>query len=318
MIALDRIEGVGGRQHLERAADADLAGDAEAVHLVGELGDVEVGCGEPDALAQGRDHVAKHRAVVRAAAGQPLLDAAAAGRGVERAGAGIEAHDAARAREAALARDQAAIVGRAHVDRGPAQDVDAAFAKARLARHIAVRRHHPLDPVRLAIGKQVADAVELGEEQNPIVLLVVAEIADRHLGRAERRGRQRDGGRLQRAAAQPDLAVAIGVLPVDERDRDLGAVEQTGAHLVLDDAALGEHPDQVEVVDREPGIAPDRGAREAGIRTVVSPSKTMSRSWSVKKNCAPSFLVIRQIAASRVVSSSRCARIAGVRFLGMA
>ena len=32
VIALDRIEGVGGRQSLERAADADLAGDAEAVH----------------------------------------------------------------------------------------------------------------------------------------------------------------------------------------------------------------------------------------------------------------------------------------------
>jgi hypothetical protein len=40
-------------------------------------------------------------------------------------------------------------------------------------------------------------------------------------------------------------------------------------------------------------------------------------SWSVKKNCAPSFLVIRQIAASRVVSRSRCARIAGVMILGM-
>ena len=72
----------------------------------------------------------------------------------------------------------------------------------------------------------------------------------------------------ERAAAQPDLAVAVGVMPVDERDRDLGAVEQTGAHLVLHDAALGEHPDQVEVVDREPGIAPDRRALEAGIRPV--------------------------------------------------
>ena len=49
---------------------------------------------------------------------------------------------------------------------------------------------------------------------------------------------------------------------------NLGAVEQTGAHLVLHDATLGEHPDQVEIVDREPGIAPDRRALEAGIRTV--------------------------------------------------
>jgi hypothetical protein len=39
-------------------------------------------------------------------------------------------------------------------------------------------------------------------------------------------------------------------------------------HLVLHDPALGEHPDQVEVVDREPGIAPDRRALEAGIRPV--------------------------------------------------
>jgi hypothetical protein len=69
VIALDRIEQVGGRQHLERPADADLAGDAEAVHLVGKLGDVEVGGTEPGALAQGRDHVAKQRAVVRAAVG---------------------------------------------------------------------------------------------------------------------------------------------------------------------------------------------------------------------------------------------------------
>jgi hypothetical protein len=43
----------------------------------------------------------------------------------------------------------------------------------------------------------------------------------------------------------------------------------------------------------------------------------MSRSWSVKKNCWPSFRVIRQIAARRVVSASRCARMAEVRFLGM-
>jgi hypothetical protein len=42
----------------------------------------------------------------------------------------------------------------------------------------------------------------------------------------------------------------------------------SGAHLVHHDAALGEHADQIEVVDREPGIAPDRGAREPGIRPV--------------------------------------------------
>ena len=79
---------------------------------------------------------------------------------------------------------------------------------------------------------------------------------------------RREARLAERAAPQPDLAVAVGILPVDERDRDLGAVEQAGAHLVLDDAALGEHPDQIEVVDREPGIAPDRRALEAGIRPV--------------------------------------------------
>ena len=145
VIALDRIEGVGGRQQLERAAGADLAGDAEAVHLVGELGDVEVGGGEPDALAQGRDHVAQQRAVVRAAAGQPLLDAAAAGGGVERAGAGIEAHDAARAREAALARDQAAVVGRARDDARAAHQADLAVGEPCLVGQIAGDRDVPDD-----------------------------------------------------------------------------------------------------------------------------------------------------------------------------
>jgi hypothetical protein len=72
----------------------------------------------------------------------------------------------------------------------------------------------------------------------------------------------------QRAAPHPDLAVPVGVLPIDERDPDLGPVEQAGADLVLHDPALGEHADQVEVVDREPGIAPDRRAREAGIGPV--------------------------------------------------
>ena len=177
VIALDRIEGVGGRQHLERPADADLAGDAEAVHLVGELGDVEVGGGEPDALAQGRDHVAKQRAVVRAAAGQPLLDAAAAGGGVERAGAGIEAHDAARAREAALARDQAAVVGRARDDARAAHQADLAVGEPCLVWQITRDRHIPDDATRGAVRDQVADAVERADEQQPIVLLVVAELS---------------------------------------------------------------------------------------------------------------------------------------------
>jgi hypothetical protein len=79
---------------------------------------------------------------------------------------------------------------------------------------------------------------------------------------------RREARLAERAAAQPDLAVAVGILPVDERDRDLGPVEQAGAHLVLDDTALGEHPDQVEVVDGKARVAPDRGAREARVRPV--------------------------------------------------
>jgi hypothetical protein len=92
------------------------------------------------------------------------------------------------------------------------------------------------------------------------------------LGQAAQLGREvalrRQPCLAQRAAPQPDLAVAVGVLPVDERDPDLGPVEQPGAHLILDDAALGEHPDQIQIVDREPGIAPDRRALEPGIRSV--------------------------------------------------
>jgi hypothetical protein len=42
MIALDRIEHVGGGQHLEGAAHADLAGERVAAHPVGELGDVQI------------------------------------------------------------------------------------------------------------------------------------------------------------------------------------------------------------------------------------------------------------------------------------
>jgi hypothetical protein len=103
----------------------------------------------------------------------------------------------------------------------------------------AVRAEH----LERALGERLGEAPKLG-----------MEVALRRQPRL-----------AQRAAAQPDLAVAIGILPVDERDRDLGAVEQTSAHLVLHDAALGEHPDQVEVVDREPGIAPDRVRAKAGI-----------------------------------------------------
>jgi hypothetical protein len=106
----------------------------------------------------------------------------------------------------------------------------------------AVRAEH----LERALGERLRQAPQLG-----------VEVA---LGREARLA--------QRAAAQPDLAVAIGILPVDERDPDLGAVEQAGAHLVLHDAALGEHPDQVEIVDREPGIAPDRRALEPGIGAV--------------------------------------------------
>jgi hypothetical protein len=126
----------------------------------------------------------------------------------------------------------------------------------------------------------------------------------------------REARLAERAAPQPDLAVAVGILPLHQRDRDLGPVEQAGAHLILDDAALGEHACQVEVVDRESGIAPNGRVREAGINAVGVAGEQDVPTWSVKKNRLPSFRVIRQIAASRVVPSSRCARIAGGERLG--
>jgi hypothetical protein len=46
VVALDCIEGLGGRQHLERAAHAYLAGARVAAHPVGELGGVQIGLGE--------------------------------------------------------------------------------------------------------------------------------------------------------------------------------------------------------------------------------------------------------------------------------
>jgi hypothetical protein len=97
----------------------------------------------------------------------------------------------------------------------------------------------------------------------------------------------------------------------------ISAPSKRPARLVLHDAALGEHLDQVEVVDREPGIAADRRALEAGIRAVGIAVEDDVAVVSVKKNCWPSLRVIRKIAASCVVSPSRCARIAGVRILGM-
>ena len=58
------------------------------------------------------------------------------------------------------------------------------------------------------------------------------------------------------------------------------------------------------------GIRARTGNHEVIGRSEMYSSEAAARNdiESVKKNCAPSFLVIRQIAASRVVSSSRCAR----------
>jgi hypothetical protein len=89
------------------------------------------------------------------------------------------------------------------------------------------------------------DALGLGGGQHE------GQIEGRNVLRVHRAARQlgvevalRGQPRLaERAAPQPDLAVAIRVLPVDERDPDLRPVEQAGADLVLHDAALGEHAD---------------------------------------------------------------------------
>jgi hypothetical protein len=93
------------------------------------------------------------------------------------------------------------------------------------------------------------------------------------------------------------VLVAAAVLEARGQPSTYGS-RRPGRHVptIVDQVVsftLGEHPDQVEIVDCEAGIAPDRRA------------------------LAPSLRVIRHIAASRVVSSSRCARMAGVTVLGM-
>ena len=65
---LGAVEVVGGGQQLERAAHADLPGDAEALHAVGELGDVEVGGGQADPAAEAGDHARERDRV----AGHPV------------------------------------------------------------------------------------------------------------------------------------------------------------------------------------------------------------------------------------------------------
>jgi hypothetical protein len=53
----------------------------------------------------------------------------------------------------------------------------------------------------------------------------------------------------------------------------ISAASNSPARTFLHDTALGEHSDETEVVDREPGIAPDCGARQPGIRPVGVPAE---------------------------------------------
>jgi hypothetical protein len=78
-------------------------------------------------------------------------------------------------------------------------------------------------------------------------------------------------------------------------------LEEAGAHLVLDDAALDEHADQIEIVDREAGIASDRRALEAGIGTIDLTAEQDVLVVVGEAEHLPSVRVIRQIAARRVV-----------------
>ena len=94
----------------------------------------------------------------------------------------------------------------------------------------------------------------------------------------------------QRAAAEPDLAVAIGILPVDERDRELGAVEQAGAHLVLDDAGSE--------------LAPSSKPQPEG--TLI---KALARAWRWQKLLAPDFYISAiEIAEAEGINKSYVSR----------
>jgi hypothetical protein len=56
MVRLGAVEMVRGGQQLERAAHADLPGNAEALHAVGKLSDVEVVGDQADPAAQAAHH----------------------------------------------------------------------------------------------------------------------------------------------------------------------------------------------------------------------------------------------------------------------
>jgi hypothetical protein len=136
VIALDRIERVGGGQHLERATGADLAGERVAADPVGQLRDVQIVLGEPCAQAERRHDVGKrHRAGDRPVRDH-LMHRARAGH-VEGRGALVEEHPAADADAGSkrpMARDQRAVGGIADVGRAVRIGVDLAAGEPRQVR----------------------------------------------------------------------------------------------------------------------------------------------------------------------------------------
>jgi hypothetical protein len=62
----------------------------------------------------------------------------------------------------------------------------------------------------------------------------------------------------------------------------------------------------------------DLAVRDAQLSQLrVKEIEAAEKVRAANENCWPSLRVIRQIAASRVVAASRCARMAGLRVLGM-
>jgi hypothetical protein len=74
----------------------------------------------------------------------------------------------------------------------------------------------------------------------------------------------RDAGLADGALSELERPIGVGVVPEQQEDVDLGAVEQPGADLSLVDLAGVGDPGHVEVVDREGQIVADCGTVEAG------------------------------------------------------
>jgi hypothetical protein len=143
-----------------------------------------------------------------------------------------------------MAREQRGVGGIADVCRAVRIGVDLAAGEPRLVRQrlLAVDRPAPDNAVVFAIADQVTgSAVELGRQQQPVILRVVGGRAHRHRALAEVGCGQRDAGRPHRRLAdRPErLHEAHGLLDVDLDVQDRrGRALPAGDRVVADEPAL--------------------------------------------------------------------------------